>query len=582
MTDSCSGAELFVRSLEEYGVTHVFGNPGTTELPVLEALLDSDVEYVLALQEDVAVGMAAGYASSRRYHAHHDPDVTPVGVANLHLVGGLAHGLSNLYNARVMGTPLVVTAGDYARKARHEEPILSGDLVSLARPFTKWSTEVQDVEALPAVLRRAFRIALTPPTGPVFVSLPLDVLTAETTARPERLGPIPNAGRSDPAGIERAAELIVNAEDPVLVVGDGIARSGTRAIDAACALAEAAGARVHGEILTSEVAFPTDHPQWVSHLPLANDALARELLKTDTVVFAGCSTNDTFLHQEEELVDSRTTCIHVTDAGAGIGKNQPADAAIVGDPGLVMVELADRLSELLPEAVRSERRERVATAKRELERRSAPSEPRNRSGEGISKADLVDGMRRAFPDTFVVDEGLTAKMVLLQRWRPAPERYLSNKGLSLGYGLPAAIGAAMAQRESSDPVPVVGFVGDGSYLYYPHALYTAARYDVDLTVVVPDNRNYRILKSNYERFFDGDRVEEFDILNFDPPVDIPTNAESLGAKGRFVGTLPELDPALRAARETTGPVVLDVRVYDEPVEPSAVPAPASPRIGNAS
>lgn len=159
MTNSYTGAKLFVESLEEYGVTHVFGNPGTTELPILRALLDTDIEYVLALHEDIAVGMAAGYASTRRYHADHDSSVTPVGVANLHLVGGLAHGLSNLYNARVMGTPLVVTAGDYARKARHEEPILSGDLVSLARPFTKWSTEVQDVEALSAVLRRAFRIA---------------------------------------------------------------------------------------------------------------------------------------------------------------------------------------------------------------------------------------------------------------------------------------------------------------------------------------------------------------------------------------------------------------------------------------
>lgn len=226
------------------------------------------------MHEDIAVGMAGGYASTRRYHAHHDSTILSVGVANLHLVGGVAHGLSNLYNAKMLGAPLVVTAGNYARKARHEEPILSGDLVALAQQFTKWSTEVQDITALPAVIRRAFRIALTPPTGPVFVSLPLDVLMAETTARLERLGPIPNAGGGDPSQITRAAELLTEADDPILVVGDGIARAGVGAIDAARDLAEAAGARVHGEIHASEIAFPTDHPQWISYLPLANDTLA--------------------------------------------------------------------------------------------------------------------------------------------------------------------------------------------------------------------------------------------------------------------------------------------------------------------
>lgn len=195
------------------------------------------------------------------------------------------------------------------------------------------NTEVQDVEALPAVMRRAFRIALTPPTGPVFVSLPLDVLTAETTARPERLGPIPNAGRGDPDQIRWAADLLAEADEPILVVGDGVARGGCRAVDTARELAEAARARVYGEIHASEVAFPADHPQWISYLPLANDSLARDLLDTDTIAFVGCSTNETFLHQEEELVDSETACIHITDPGIQIGKNQPADAAIVGDPG---------------------------------------------------------------------------------------------------------------------------------------------------------------------------------------------------------------------------------------------------------
>lgn len=561
MNENYTGAELFVKSLEQYGVTQLFGNPGTTELPILEALVDSDIEYKLVLHEDVAVGMAAGYASTRRYHSHNDPSITPVGVVNLHLIGGLSHGLGNLYNAKMMGIPLVVTTGDYARKARHEEPILSGDLVAIAQPFTKWSTEVQDVEALPAVIRRAFRIALTPPTGPVFISLPVDVLTAETTARPERLGPIPNAGRGDPDQIQRAADLLAEADEPILVVGDGVARAGSQAVDAARELAEAAGARVYGEIHASEIAFPTDHPQWISYLPLANDSLAHEMLNTDTIMFIGCSTNETFLRQEEELIDSETTCIHITDNGTQIGKNQPADAAIIGDPGLIMTDLAELLYEQIQESVRVKRQERIAEIKPELVDQLDPT-ALSSSGEGLSKSDLVDALRRAIPDAFVVDEGVTAKMVLLTRWHLAPERYLSNKSLSLGYGLSASIGAAIAEREVSNPVPVVGFIGDGSYLYYPHALYTAARYGIDLIVVVVDNRNYRILKNNYMRFFGGERVQELEGLDFEPPIDIPMNAESQGANSHFIQTADELDTALQAAREMSGPVVLDVQIHD--------------------
>ena len=184
-----TGGELFVSTLAQYGVTYVFGNPGTTELPVVHALADSDIEYVLGLHEDIAVGMASGYASTRRYHAHGqhrgadgNREVLPLGVANLHLAPGLAHGLGNLYAAAVAGAPVLVTAGNHSRDFRHEEPILSGDLVGMVEGFTKWADEVRSVETLPTMVRRAVRTALTPPTGPVFLALPLDEMLAPTSA----------------------------------------------------------------------------------------------------------------------------------------------------------------------------------------------------------------------------------------------------------------------------------------------------------------------------------------------------------------------------------------------------------------
>ena len=562
MTD-CTGADLFVDALAEYGVTHVFGNPGTTELPVVHAIADSEIEYVLGLHEDIAVGMAGGYAQTRRYHAHHDDTVLPLGVANLHTTPGLAHGLGNLYAAKVAGAPLLVTAGNHSTDFRHEEPILSGDLLRLTRQFCKQSHEVLDASAVPTMVRRAVRTALTPPTGPVFLGLPLDTMLAETDADPERLGSIPTAGGGDAMAIEHAADLLVAADAPVLVVGDHVARAGADAVAAAVDLAEAAGARVHGEILSCEVSFPMDHDQWVSPIP-PDEGLARTLLDADTVVFAGCSTNTTLTRHERALVSDDTTCIHLSDAVREIGKNQPADAAVIGDPGVVLGEIAVRVRDRLDESVREERLEAVASVKETVETRMAAigagddgDDPR------ASKADLVDALFEAAPEAFIVDEGVTAKYAMLTRWPLRPEQYISNKGGGLGYGLPASVGAAFAESQRESPRDVLGFVGDGSYLYYPHSLYTAARHDLDLTIVIPDNRNYRILKDNTLDLFGGEEGDyDWVGMEFDPPVDIPTNADSHGARGELVESPDGIAPAVEAAIERAGPDVLDVPVHD--------------------
>ncbi|AKH98117.1 thiamine pyrophosphate-binding protein [Halanaeroarchaeum sulfurireducens] len=564
MADAYTGADLFVEALERYGVEHVFGNPGTTELPILEALADGDLEYVLGLHEDIAVGMAAGYAQTRRYHSHH-ADVLPAGVVNLHVTPGLAHGLANVYAASFTGAPLVVTAGNHERDFRHEEPILHGDLAAMVDQFTKWSDEVLAVDALPTMVRRAFRVALTPPTGPVFLALPADVMRSVT--RPdaiEPLGPIPSAGRGDPTQIDHAVDVLVNADEPVLILGDAVARSGTDAVDAAVAFAEAAGTRVHAEILSSEVTFPTRHDQWVSHLPL-REGDASMLMDTDTIVFVGTSTNTTLLPHDDELLDPDTAVVHVGDDAWEVGKNHPVDAPIVGDPGLVLDELADRLQEGLPASERERRIERVKEVKQSLEptfeSMSVDEKPEGETRAG--KHELVDALSDVAGAAYIVDEGITAKAPLLLRYDMEPEGFISNKGGGLGYGLPAAVGAALAESQRDDPRDVVGYVGDGSYLYYPQAIYSAARYDLDLTVVVPDNRNYRILKDNALELFGGPEADRnFVGMDFDPPVDIVTNAESHGARGHLVETPAEIAPTLETALEASGVDVVDVLVHD--------------------
>ncbi|WP_117364074.1 thiamine pyrophosphate-binding protein [Natrarchaeobaculum sulfurireducens] len=563
MSDGDTAADLFVDALESYGVDYVFGNPGTTELPIVEAIGTSDLEYVLGLHEDIAVGMAGGYAQTRRYHAHHDDDVLPVGVANLHIAPGLAHGLGNLYAAKLVGAPLVVTAGNHSTDFRHEEPILSGDLVGMAEEFCKWSAEVLDASALPTMLRRAFRVAMTPPTGPVFLGLPLDVMLETVDAEPEPLGPVPNAGSGDPGQLAHAAELLAEADNPVLVVGDHIARSGEDAVAAAVDLAEVAGLRVHGEILSCEVNFPTDHDQWVSYIP-PDEGLASTLLDADTLVFAGCSTNTTLTRHEEPLVDADATCIHLGDDAWQLGKNEHADAAVLGDPGLVMGNLVEHVQTLVDAETLESRLEHVAAVSEMVETQvAAMGEDDGGDDPRASKAELVDEMERVASDAYIVDEGVTSKYAMLTRWDLAPEQYISNKGGGLGYGLPAAVGAAIAEGQRETPRDVIGFIGDGSYQYYPHALYSAARSEVDLTVVVSDNRNYRILKDNTLKLMGGEEADyAFVGMDFDPPVDLVKNAESHGARARLVETPDEIADALEDALAHDGVDVLDVLVHD--------------------
>jgi benzoylformate decarboxylase len=562
-----TGADLFVDALESYGVEHVFGNPGTTELPITRAIGDSDLEYVLGLHEDVAVGAAAGYASTRLAHAD-ALDGLPIGVVNLHTGPGTAHGLGNLYDASVTGAPLLVTAGVHDLGFRHEDPLLDADVVGLADEFAKTSREVQAVDALPTMLRRSICEACTPPTGPVFLSLPMNVMRAPTDAKPEPIAePIQNPGRGDERALAAAADRLVDANDPVLVVGDHVPRhaaySPVDPVAAAVDLAEATGARVHGEILTSEANFPTDHDQWVSHIP-PDEEFASVLLNTDTIVFAGTSTNNTLWAHDDPLVPDDADCIHLACDPGEIAKNHPG-VGVTGDLGSLLSELADRVQKRLPEDEREQRLAGVDAMKQFAEQkidemaRSDIEDPRP------SKPELVAAMRAVAPDAYVVDEGVTAKYALLTGWAFDRPDLISNKGGGLGYGLPASVGAALAESTRPEPEQrdVLGFVGDGAYLYYPQALQTAASLDVDLTVVVVDNRNYRILKDNQLAMFGGDETDhDFVGMDFDPPVDIAASAKANGVDATTVTPDADLETVLADAIDADGPTVVDVPVHD--------------------
>ncbi len=550
--DTKTGADLFIETLDEYGVERLFGNPGTTELPITEAVADGDVEYVLSLHEDAAVGAAAGYASTAR----HLGEVRP-GVVNLHVVPGLAHGLGNVYNAMRSGVPLVVTAGIHETDFQQEDPVLSGGLVETAEPHVKYATEAKHVDAVPAVLRRAFREALTPPTGPVFVALPLDVMTEETDQTPDRLGGIPDGGDGDPEAVKEAVDALVEADEPVLVLGDGVARS--QGVQEAVELAEASGARVHDEVLASECNFPTEHDQFVSFLPV-EDGLISTFLQTDTIVFVGCSTNTTLWKNEVPLVPDDATLVHVSDSGRELGKNAPADTAVLGDPARVCERIADGVRSGLDDETRDERLENVRSSKQALEPMMRQMGEDESDSPRSSKAELVDAMVDEMGDAYVVDEGVTSKYALLTRFAFKEARYLGNKGGGLGYGMPASVGAALAHDDLGVDRNVVCFVGDGSYFYYPQTVYTAVREKLDMSFVVPNNDGYTILRNNADQIL-GKEGREYVGTEFDPRTNVVNSAKAYGAKAQRVETPDGLHDALSEANED-GVHVVDVAIHD--------------------
>src|SRR6516165_7642125 len=244
-----SGKRAFLELLKQEGVAMLFGNPGTTELPLMDALAaETELRYVLALQEASVMSMADGYAQASGKLA----------VVTVHVTPGLGNAMGMLYNAAKSGAPILVTAGQHDQGFNVTEPILWADLPTLARPLVKWSTEVHRLADLPRIVHRAAKTALAPPTGPVFLSLPADILNAEADielSAPTRIAP---RLRGDREAVEAAAALLAQAERPLLIAGDAVAQS--RAHAELIELAELIGAPVYAEFVPNTASFPASHP----------------------------------------------------------------------------------------------------------------------------------------------------------------------------------------------------------------------------------------------------------------------------------------------------------------------------------
>lgn len=544
-------AAVLMEILKSAGVRYLFGNPGTTELPFLDALADSDLEYVLGLQEATAVAAADGYAQA----------AGALGVVNVHVAPGLANGLSILHNAARAKTPLLVTAGQQDTRFLMDQPILAGDLVRMAEQFTKWSYEIRRAEEAPQALRRALKVALTPPTGPVFLSLPMDLMGAVVEDAGEGPPEVATRARPEAEAVARAAALLGAAKAPLVIAGDGVARSG--AVAELTALAERLGARVHGEPVYRRVNFPGNHPLWRGGLFPSPAGVRKALEECDALLIVGASVFTWFLHTEGAPFPRGLTIVQVDDDPWEIGRSYPVALGIVADPRATLAELRRALESRMTDADRkaaAARLEKLGKSRAELMARVRAAAEAERQRAPIGQAHLMHTLASLLPaDAVVVDESATSLPFVL-RYMPfaTPGSFFGGKTGTLGWGMGAALGVQLACPGRK----VVATIGDGSVMYSPQALWTAARYRLPITYVVPNNTSYAILKSGMlsldlpsakRGIYPG-----MDLV--DPEIDYVGLAKALGVRAESVEKPGELRDVLAECLAHAGPSLVAVAI----------------------
>jgi benzoylformate decarboxylase len=551
-----TGIQAMLRVLADSGVRYLFGNPGTTELPLVDALVDDPrMSYLLALQEVPVMAIADGYAQASRGPA----------VVNLHISCGLGNAMGMLYNAFREGTPLLVTAGQQDRRLVMEEPILWGDMVSVARTWTKWAVEVHRVEDVPVAIRRGLQAAMTPPTGPVFIALPLDVQSEQAEMEPRGVV-LPNVLVRPPRdALRRAAAVLADARNPGILVGSRICEA-----DAVAELVEVAnrlGAPVIHEATTSHgrCSFPADHPLAADPLPFWSPEVCRRLSEFDVLLVAGMKLFQQYIHHEpSQPLPEGIHLVHLDDNPWEIGKNCAAEVGLIGHPRPALAELAELLDSTMTSAqveaaqARGRHRAEGHAAARDALRREARAEWDVRP---MSPLCVMESLARVLPDDVaVIEESPTTTGSYFERAGALRNTsgYFAQRGWALGWGLNCAIGVRLAWPER----PVLAVLGDGSAMYGIQGLWTAAHYRTAVTFVVTNNHEYRILKDCAQELqLPAACAGRFLGLDMEAPaIDFVGLAQSLGVAACRVGDPDALSDVVRESLAGDAPRLVEVAV----------------------
>lgn len=530
--------------LRELGLTTVFGNPGSTEETFLENF-PHDFRYVLGLHEASVVAAADGYAQVTRKPA----------LVNVHTAAGVSNALGTLDSTFQNKTPLILTAGQQTREMLLLEPWLANpDPEVIAKPWVKWAYQPSRAEDVPAAFMRAYAVAMQPPHGPVFLSLPLDDWDKEAIG-PAAVRSVATRVGPDPERLAEFAAALDSAKNPVLVYGSDIARGD--GWDEAVALAERVGAPVWAAPSSERVPFPEDHALYAGGLPFAQGLLSEKLKGHDVILVVGAPVFRYYPWVPGDYIPHGARLLHITDDPAESGR-APVGDSLISDAVFALRALADLVTARQSQATVVTQEHRLAP---HPSAEASPADPDD--DDRLTPRQLFRVLRGAAPaDTVIVQESPSNIADLHSEWAfTAPDSYFAMASGALGWDLPAAVGVALAERDLGRNRPVMAVIGDGSLQFSPQALYTAAQHDLPLVVVVPNNGEYGILKA-FAEFQRNPGVPGLDLPGLKPHL----VAEGYGAKGVVASTAAEVRAELANAWDRKGPTVIEV-----PIDPAIPP-----------
>lgn len=507
--------------LRAFGIKRVFGNPGSTELPFLSDWPD-DIDYVLGLQEASVVGMADGYAQATRN----------AGFVNLHSGAGVGNALGNIYTAHRNQTPLVITAGQQARSILPLQAFLYAERASeFPRPYVKYSVEPARAEDVPAAIARAYYVAMQPPCGPTFVSIPIDDWTRPT--QPIEARQVSREIGPDPAAMKALVDALSRSKRPSLVVGPAVDRA--EAVDLMVKLAEKTKAAVWVSPFSARCSFPERHPQFSGFLHASPGQLSDALRDHDLVVVIGAPVFTFHVEGHAAIFDGATTIFQITD---------DQDAAAVTPLGTsiiaTMKPALSMLLDLLPET------SRAMPAGRALPPAPVAADP-------LPVEFLLHSLAEAMPAKAVLVEEAPSHRPAMQKYMPmrGQDSFYTMSSGGLGYSLPAAVGMALGRPG----VRTVCLIGDGSAMYSIQALWTAARRNLPLTVIVINNAGYGAMRS-FSQVMQVRNVPGLEL----PGIDFVKLAESMGCRAVRVTKSSELSGALNQGLSHDGTSLIEVMV----------------------
>ncbi|WP_334175416.1 thiamine pyrophosphate-binding protein [Pseudoxanthobacter sp.] len=549
------GADALLEVLDSEGVEYIFGNPGTTELPLMDALLARpQLQYIWGLQEASVVAMADGYAQAARRP----------GFVNLHTAGGLGHGLGCLINAGVSNTPLVVTAGQQDSRHTVTDPLLFGDLVAIARPHCKWAQEVTSAAQIPILVRRAFHDCNAAPAGSVFLSLPMDVMEETTTV--SALAPSNIDRRAVAGSLDELARMLakVKPDRLVIIAGDEIDISD--AAPETVEIAEVLGVPVYGASWPARIPFPTSHPLWSGNMPTRATDINARLSDYDCVFGIGGKSLITILYSEGSAVPESCDVLQLSSDVRDLGRTYTTKLSVLGD---IKVSL-QALIPLVRKHCAPTADVRAAQVARAREGRLA----RRKGLEAKAQADMAAPVATPLVAAFevvraigsraaIVDEAIaTSAHVKSLLYSDSARQYSFLRGGVLGWGMPASCGFSLGYGRA----PVVCLVGDGAALYSPQALWTAAHEKLPVTFVVMNNREYNVLK-NFQRgqaHYNSTRSNRFIAMDItDPAVDFIALATALGVPARRAERPADIAQLVEAGIASEKPNLIEIPISTE-------------------